>query len=122
MEHEYFVYILECADGKYYTGITNDVTRRLHEHQEGINEFCWTYKRRPVDLVYSAYFGDVDEAIRWEKVVKRWRRAKKQALICGDYEKLPELAHTAVNWMLYPLIRQSRCNVMLSLSKHDIAA
>ena len=73
-------------------------------------------------LVYTASFVDVYEAIHWEKIVKPWRREKKQALINQEYEKLPELARTADTWMIYPWIKVSRFHVMLSLSKHMKAA
>ena len=108
MEHHYTVYILLCADGRYYTGITNDVAHRLDQHQMGIDTKCYTFKRRPVKLVYTAPFTDVYEAIHWEKVVKGWRREKKEALIRGEFEKIVELTHTALNWELYSFIKQFR--------------
>lgn len=88
----YDVYILLCSDGKYYTGITNDLQRRLAEHQDGDDPKAYTFKRRPVKLVFSEVFIDVNQAIEFEKQVKGWRRAKKEALINGQWEKLPELA------------------------------
>lgn len=90
---EYFVYILRCADGSYYTGITNDVQTRVGQHQIGSDPKAYTHTRRPVTLVYSATFGDVHEAIAWEKQVKGWsRKKKKEALIAGKFEKLPKLS------------------------------
>jgi len=86
------VYMLRCYDGSYYTGITSDLAGRLQQHEQGVHADAYTFKRRPVTLVYSAVFNDVMEAIRWEKIVKGWRRAKKETLIAGDYEKLPELS------------------------------
>ena len=82
--NEYYVYILHCADGSYYIGVTNDYQHRLRQHQEGIDAKCFTYKRRAVELVYMGIFGDINEAISWEKQVKRWSRAKKEALIRRD--------------------------------------
>jgi putative endonuclease len=79
------VYIVLCSDASYYTGITNDTDRRLYEHNSGIDRFCYTYTRRPVRLVYAAEFTDPNEAIRWEKQIKGWSRAKKDALIRGDF-------------------------------------
>ncbi len=55
----YYVYILSCADGSFYTGITNDLERRVGEHAFGINPNCYTFERRPLKLVYSADFADV---------------------------------------------------------------
>ncbi|MDD5751524.1 MAG: GIY-YIG nuclease family protein [Candidatus Peribacteraceae bacterium] len=92
---DYFVYILRCADGSYYTGVTNDYQRRLWQHQEGIDPQCYTYKRRPVELVYVGIFGNINEAISWEKKVKRWGRKKKEALIRREFERLPALAKCA---------------------------
>ncbi len=89
---DYAVYILRCADGSYYTGMTNDVDRRMHEHTVGLNRTCYTYERRPVCLVYSAHFHDVWDAIAWEKQVKRWSRKKKEALIHGDFDALHTFA------------------------------
>lgn len=88
----YYVYILKCSDESYYTGITSNLEKRLFEHQEGKHTEGYTYKRRPVTLVYYAEFSDVGKAIDVEKQIKKWSRLKKKALINGDYEKLPNLA------------------------------
>lgn len=92
MPREYYVYVLHCNDGSYYTGVTNDYESRLNDHQQGIDTRSYTCKRRPVRLVYLATFGDIHEAIDWEKRVKRWSRKKKEALMRGDFEGLPALA------------------------------
>lgn len=89
---EYYVYILHCRDGSYYTGVTNNYELRFSQHQEGLDPSCYTCSRRPVKLVYVAAFGDVNEAIAWEKKVKRWSRKKKEALIQREYERLPFLS------------------------------
>ncbi len=88
----YYVYILKCADSSYYTGIRNNLERRLAEHESGINPDCYTYKRRPVELVYSEYFTDPNLAIAFEKKVKNWSKAKKTALIEKNWEKLKSLS------------------------------
>ena len=88
MRKEYFVYILECSDKSYYVGVTNDVERRCEEHACGINRDCYTFERRPVRLVYSQSFWYINDAIRFEKVVKDWSRKKRQALIRKDFEAL----------------------------------
>ena len=88
----YDVYIVQCADGAYYTGVTNDVERRIGEHNAGMDHKAYTFRRRPVRLVYVADFWDVHQAITWEKIVKRWSRVKKEALIRGEYERLPFLS------------------------------
>jgi len=69
-DHNYFVYIVECADGLYYTGVTNDLERRIDEHNNGIHSESFTYKRRPVVLKYWQRFTDINDAISWEKQVK----------------------------------------------------
>lgn len=91
MNH-YHVYILRCSDGSYYTGITNNIERRLIEHQSGEDPKCYTFKRRPVQLVFNEVFIDVNQAIAFEKQVKGWRRAKKETIINGNWDLLPELA------------------------------
>ena len=97
--HHYFVYILECSDGSYYTGVTNDVERRLWEHQTGFNTTCYTYKRRPVTLKYFIHLTDIKQAIDWEKQIKGWSRKKKEALFKEDWKELQRLAR---NYTEYP--------------------
>ena len=63
IQKEYSVYIMRCSDGRLYTGVTNDVPVRVSQHNLGINPKAYTYKRRPVQLVYSVCFRDVHEAI-----------------------------------------------------------
>jgi len=86
-----WMYILECADGSYYTGSTNNLERRFAQHQagEGANH---TKKRLPVKLVYFEEFQRVDEAFFREKQVQGWSRKKKEALINGTFENLNPLS------------------------------
>lgn len=88
----YYVYILECADGSYYTGVTSDMDRRLDDHQIGRHDKAYTYTRRPVKLVYVDVTDDVGGAIFREKQIKGWSRKKKQALIQQREELLPKLS------------------------------
>lgn len=90
--NQYFVYILLCSDSSYYTGVTNDMERRLYEHENGVDPKCYTFKRRPIKLVFHENFNDITQAIAFEKQVKGWRRAKKEAIINGDWHLLPELS------------------------------
>jgi putative endonuclease len=92
MKKYYWIYILECADGSYYTGITNNCEQRLAEHSNGLNPTCYTYTRRPVRFAYSECFDDVWEAIGREKQIKRWTRKKKEALLREQHDDLPRLA------------------------------
>ena len=67
----YFVYILKCVDGTYYTGVTNDVPRRLNEHQSGTNPKAYTYSRRPVKLVWGEEVPTYGEALKHERQIKK---------------------------------------------------
>lgn len=88
----YYVYILLCADKTYYTGITSNLNKRLEEHQSAKHFGSYTSTRLPVELVYFAQFTNVEQAISTEKQIKKWSKAKKQALINGAFDKLPNLA------------------------------
>ncbi len=85
------MYILECSDGSYYTGSTIDLEKRLNEHQTA-NGANHTKKRLPVTLVYFEEFQRIDDAFYREKQIQGWSRKKKEALIHGFQEKLPELS------------------------------
>ena len=84
----YYVYILKCTDGSYYTGVTNNIEKRLAEHNSDNSVTSYTFKRRPVELVYCQEFNDIKQAIELEKQIKGWSRRKKEALINEDWEKL----------------------------------
>ncbi|WP_182380198.1 GIY-YIG nuclease family protein [Nocardioides sp. WS12] len=88
-----FVYILQCADGSYYVGSTHALEKRLWEHNEGTGS-AYTSRsgRRPVTLAWSFEYANVADAFAIEKQVQGWSRAKREALIRGDYEALPALA------------------------------
>ena len=88
----YYVYILECADGLTYTGVTNNVNRRFNEHQKGINKTCFTYKRRPVKFIFFQEFNDINQAIAFEKKIKKWSAEKKFALANGNFDLLQLLS------------------------------
>lgn len=77
----YYVYIVECADGTYYTGITTDINRRLLEHNYSFKSAKYTRSRRPVRLVYSMEAGDRSSASKEEYRIKRLSRSQKQSLI-----------------------------------------
>ena len=100
-----WMYILECSDGSYYVGSTNDLERRIWEHNEGLGA-KYTARRRPVKLVYAAEFTSLAEAYEREKQVQGWGRAKREALIRGDYDALPELARK--DFERYRVRRQRR--------------
>jgi len=88
----YFVYILKCADRTYYTGFTSNLENSIKEHKTGKHRDSYTYFRRPVTLEFYAEFTNPNIAIEVEKQIKKWSKAKKEALINGAYDKLPNLA------------------------------
>ena len=87
-----FVYMLRCADGSYYVGSTRaSLEQRVSQHNTG--PFGgYTAKRRPVALVFQQDFQRITDAITAERQLKGWSRAKKEALVRGDYETIKELA------------------------------
>ena len=86
------LYILKCADGSYYTGVTNNLERRLSEHENGDDPKSYTYNKRPVKLVFIEEFSDPHVAFAKEKQIKGWSRKKKEALIKGEWEELKRLS------------------------------
>ena len=86
-----YTYILECANGQYYVGSTNDLERRLQEHQEGLGG-KFTKAHLPVKLVYTEQFQTVEQAFYRERQLHGWSHEKKEALINGDLEKLKRLS------------------------------
>ena len=87
------MYILKCANDKFYTGSTKNLERRLNQHQsgEGAN---FTKKHLPVELVYFEIFARIDWAFYREKQIQGWSHKKKEALINGDLQKLKELSRS----------------------------
>jgi putative endonuclease len=88
----YFVYLLECADGKYYVGVTNNLYKRFKEHQEGLKLDSYTSVRLPLHLKYYMVFDSIYDAIKTEKKLKKWSRIKKEAFFERDWQKMHELS------------------------------
>ena len=87
-----YAYILRCADDSYYTGKTQkSLDDRVAEHNAG-SFGGYTARRRPVVLVWHQEFDRYTDAIAAERQIKGWNRAKKEALIAGDFERLKVLA------------------------------
>src|SRR5690606_13992006 len=87
-----WVYVLRCADGSYYTGSTKRTPEeRAWEHNEGLVD-GYTHRRRPVTLVYAEYYERLTEGFARERQIKGWSRAKKEALMAQDWQRLAELA------------------------------
>lgn len=93
MTNSLFVYIVECSDNSYYTGVTNNVELRVSQHNQGIDVTAYTHTRRPVVLRFFQEFTNPNEAIAFEKQVKGWSRRKKKALVVGDIKKLKEISN-----------------------------
>ena len=88
---EAFMYILKCGNGDYYTGSTKNLEKRIAEYQMGLGA-NFTKKHLPVKLVYFEVFDRIDLAFSREKQVQNWSKAKKEALIDKDYDKLKALS------------------------------
>ena len=88
-----YVYMLECSDGSYYVGLSRRqyLETRVSEHELGLIP-GYTSTRRPVKLVWAEHIPRLVDAIAAERRIKSWSRAKKQALIQGDWDRLRQLA------------------------------
>ncbi|MFL6062657.1 MAG: GIY-YIG nuclease family protein [Marmoricola sp.] len=84
-------YILKCSDGSYYVGSTNSLEHRLFQHHNGLGPL-YTRERRPLELAWAGAFETVAHAYAFEQQIKKWSRAKKEALIEGRYTDLPDLS------------------------------
>ena len=87
----FWAYILHCRGGKFYAGHTDNLEKRIGEHQSGIVE-GFTRDHLPVKLVWTQEFPTRYEALRAERQIKGWSRAKKMALIRGDWDLVSKLA------------------------------
>ena len=85
-----WTYMLRCADGSFYVGCTTDLDTRMAQHHSG-HFTGYTSDRRPVELVWSDLCDDVEDAIAMERRIKGWSRAKKLALIDGDWTRIRAL-------------------------------
>ena len=110
----FFVYLLRCGDGSYYCGQTDNMDARMQQHFAG--EIGYTATRKPVELVWQGEFETREGAIRFEQQVKGWSRAKKEALIRGDWDEIKNLArsHFSVRGELVEALRQAQGERMAS--------
>ena len=83
----FYTYLLECTDGSLYVGCTNDLAKRIKQHNESKSGAHYTKIRRPVILKYSEEFKTLKEARRREAEIKGWRREKKLDMIKQAYVK-----------------------------------
>lgn len=98
MARPFFAYILRCSDGSYYVGHTDEIERRLVEHETGAGS-GYTASRQPVQLVWFEEFPTREEAKAAEAQLKKWSRRKKEALIGGRMEELRAAARK--DWASY---------------------
>ncbi len=89
----YYVYMLRCIDGTFYTGFTSDIEQRYAQHCAGEYKTCYTFMRRPLIPVYVGEFQTPDEAIAFEKRLKKWSHKKKRAFAERDWPLLKLLAN-----------------------------
>ena len=89
----FYVYIVRCSDGSFYTGHTDDLPRRIAQHNAGYIR-GYTHHRRPVTHVFSEEFPKRIDALERERQIKGWSRRKKEALIAGDWEMIRRLSTT----------------------------
>jgi putative endonuclease len=89
---DFFVYILKCSDGTYYTGHTDSIEKRISEHESRLID-GYTATRLPVQLVFIQAFASRDEAFNAERKIKGWSRKKKQALIKQEWETIKKYAN-----------------------------
>jgi len=91
----FFVYVVECADETYYTGVTTNVARRMEEHNSAPDGARYTRARRPVRLRYVEEYESRSAALKREAEIKRWHRSRKAALWQGTREASAELVNGA---------------------------
>ncbi|HAP35567.1 MAG TPA: hypothetical protein DCQ28_06335 [Bacteroidetes bacterium] len=88
-----WIYIVLCSDGSYYVGSTTDLEQRINDHNSSRYE-GYTSSRLPVKLLWSSEFSDIRYAFEYERKIKKWSRAKKEALMRGDYDLLHILSRS----------------------------
>ncbi|WOD42118.1 GIY-YIG nuclease family protein [Hwangdonia lutea] len=88
----YYVYILLCSDSTYYTGMTNDLERRINQHKSGYKADGYTFSRRPIELKWYLQCTNPSEAIKIEKQIIGWSQKKKKALIDENWDDLIEFS------------------------------
>lgn len=103
----FWVYILRCADNSYYTGHTDTLEKRIGEHDAGAIPSCYTFKRRPLQLVFSQDCATREEALAAEQQIKGWGRKKKEAMMRGDWTEVSRLAKSSTPVCAEPVVRQA---------------
>ncbi|MBC2713818.1 MAG: GIY-YIG nuclease family protein [Desulfobacteraceae bacterium] len=107
----FYVYILKCRDGSYYTGHTDNLELRMAQHIKMAFPKCYTATRLPVELVFTQQFPTRQEALASERQIKGWSRKKKEAMMRGDWNEVSRLAQNA--------LRQAQDNRTLRQAQGD---
>ncbi|MFH1254703.1 MAG: GIY-YIG nuclease family protein [bacterium] len=89
----FYVYILRCNDGSYYTGHTDNIEARVSQHQQSLIKDCYTITRLPVTIVFVQQFFSREAAFIAERKIKGWSRRKKEALMKGDWKEIIRLSN-----------------------------
>lgn len=92
----FWVYIVKCHDGSYYTGHTDNLEMRIAQHKNKIFPTCYTATRLPIDLVFSQELSTREEALAAEQKIKGWSRKKKEAMMRGDWSEVSRLSQNAL--------------------------
>jgi len=92
----FWVYILKCHDGSYYTGHTDNLEMRVAQHKNRTFPTCYTATRLPVELVFSQELPTREEALAAEQQIKGWSRKKKEAMMRGDWDEVSRLSQNAL--------------------------
>jgi predicted GIY-YIG superfamily endonuclease len=93
----FWVYILRCSGGSYYTGHTDNLENRIAQHAVGAISGCYTITRRPLECVFSQEFSTREEALASERKIKGWSRRKKEAMMRGDWMEVSRLASSSLD-------------------------
>ena len=118
---DFYLYILRCSNGSYYVGHTDNIEKRVAEHNEGM-ACVYTAQRRPVALVYVENYASRDEAFVAEHQIKKWSRVKKEAYIQQDWNLLKKLSQNRVERAHGSMVRYTDCvsthHRQVKVSKH----
>ena len=93
---DFWVYVLKCSDGSYYTGHTDNLEKRMHQHHQRYFPACYTATRLPLELIFQQSFATRAEALASEQQIKGWSRKKKEAMIKGDWKQVSKLARNTL--------------------------
>ena len=92
----FYVYILKCSDNSYYTGHTDNLEQRIHQHNNRAFPACYTANKLPVELLFAVPYATREEALASERQIKGWSRKKKEAMIKGNWKEVSRLAKSTL--------------------------